>query len=761
MLELRWPTLLAVSLAAGLGSANAVRPPAELLVLGLSMSCIVAVLVRDATARLALLATGLVLAGAWWGGLRLEALAYSPLKRELGRSAVAEVVVTGAPRVTPFAIRASAQVRRWDGAALRERVLLQLRGERAPPQGAVLRLRARPVAPRGPETGFDERGWLARQGISVVLLGEDWRVVGRRGGIGGVADWLRAEVTDVLASGTTGERRALLLGIVLGADEGIDQPLRQAFRKSGLAHILAVSGQNVAILVIGIVGLASLLGLGKVWGHTAAIAAVLTYALAVGWQPSVVRAAVAGCLASLAWLAARPRDQWHFLALGAVVLLAWSPAAALDPGAQLSFTAVAGIFTLAPRLEAYLDGYPLPPWVRQGASIAAACSLVTAPLLCLHFGVVPVWGVAANLLAEPAVLPLLWASLAAAAVAPVLPSAGIALAWLAGLCAWWIAMCARLVAALPFAQVSTTTALLVLSVATALLVLLRSLPRRALRAALVPLVGASLLVALGWWTLAPGPSWERPSGLRVSFLDVGQGDSALVEGPDGAVLVDEGPPEAEVADQLRRLGVRSLAAIVLTHPQRDHVGGAADVLRRLGVASVLDPSLAYESADEQAALDVAHERKVKVIIARAGQRYRLGKLSLRVLWPDRAGPPTEDPNLRATVLLVSYGSVDVLLTADAESDVTSRLPLRPVEILKVAHHGSEDPGLAELLRRLRPRVAVISVGAGNRYGHPRAETLAALHAVPGLDLYRTDVNGRVVVEADAGTLSVRTERGVP
>jgi competence protein ComEC len=129
-----------------------------------------------------------------------------------------------------------------------------------------------------------------------------------------------------------------------------------------------------------------------------------------------------------------------------------------------------------------------------------------------------------------------------------------------------------------------------------------------------------------------------------------------------------------------------------------------------------------------------------------------------MLWPDDPGVPSDDPNRHAVVALATYGSTDVLLTADAESDVTSRLSLRPVEVLKVAHHGSEDAGLPDLLRILRPRLAVISVGEGNDYDHPRAETLAALGAVPALRTYRTDTDGRIVVESDGRTLVVRSER---
>ncbi len=253
--------------------------------------------------------------------------------------------------------------------------------------------------------------------------------------------------------------------------------------------------------------------------------------------------------------------------------------------------------------------------------------------------------------------------------------------------------------------------------------------------------------------------WTPPSGLRLTALDVGQGDAILLETAEGAVLVDQGPPEADVAGQLRRRGLRALTAVVLTHPQRDHVGGAADVLRRLEVEAAIDPGLdASASADERAALGVARKRGVRIVLARAGGSFRIGRLRLDVVWPDDPGAPGEDPNLSATVVLARYGATTALLTADAESVVTLRLRLPRVDILKVAHHGSADPGLPELLRRIRPRIAVISVGEGNDYGHPTPETLAALSAMPGLKVYRTDRDGAVEVESDGARLTVRTAR---
>jgi competence protein ComEC len=499
-----------------------------------------------------------------------------------------------------------------------------------------------------------------------------------------------------------------------------------------------------------------LLGLPRFAGQVGALVAVLGYVLAVGWQPSVVRAGVAGCLASLAWLCGRASDRWYFLLVGAAVLLAWNPYSLLEAGFQLSFAAVAAIFVLVPRLESRLEGYPLPARLVPVLAVSAACGAATAPISMIHFGRVPLYTIASNALAAPVVAPLLSLALVCSVLEPLAPAAAAALAWLNGWLAAYLAAIARFFGELPHAQLASWQAFAALTGAIALVLLfVRLPPPRGRRAAAV--AAAVALVAVGW-RLRPGEAPPPPSGLRVTFLDVGQGDAALLQVPQGAVLVDEGPPEAHVADQIRDLGVRRLAALVLTHPQRDHVGGAAEVLDELPVGFVLDPGIPAVSVDESLARQAAARHDIRIVVARAGETFSLGKLRLQVLWPDESGPAGADPNQHAIVLLASFGSVDLLLTADAESDVT--LPLRPppVELLKVAHHGSEDAGLVPLLDRLRPRVAVVSVGAHNDYGHPAQSTLGALDQVAGLSVYRTDVDGRVTVESDGHHFWVRTER---
>ena len=742
------PHLLLAGLCAGIASANVVRISAAIL--SLSALCLVVLAVGLSGARVALLAVGLTLAGAWWGALRLDAIDRSPMSAEIGRAGVARVTVTGPARRTEFALRIQGRIERFADRHVREPVLLQLPVGRSPPQGSILELSVLVARPRSSEDGFDERTWLRRHGVHVVLRGRDPEVVGRRGGLGAVADGVRAAIASALASGVSGERRAVLLGIVLGEDEGLAPSLRADFRASGLYHLLAVSGQNVALVAGGVLLLAWLIGIPRMAGQVGALVAIAAYVLAVGAQPSVVRAGVAGGLASLAWMCARERDRWWFLLLGALVLLAWNPYNLLDPGFQLSFAAVVAIFTIVPRLLRWLEGYPLPRAASAVVAVSIACGVATAPILLFQFGSVPAYSVVANAMAAPVVAPLLGLGLLAAAVHPILPDVAALLAWVDGWLAAYLVLCARAVAALPHAQLSAAPLLLATAVVPAFI----AVGRRSRTLAVAVLAAGLVAIA---WRAAPDPVLPPPAGLRVTFLDVGQGDATLIQVPQGSVLVDQGPPEANVGQQLRRFGIRELSLLVLTHPQRDHIGGAADVLSSTHVGAVIDPRLASSVPEERAAMAEAKDHRVPVVTARPGLQYAIGRLHVRVLWPDGPGVASEDPNLRATVCLVSYSETDVLLGADAESPVLLPLGLPPVEVLKVSHHGSADALLPALLEELRPRVAVISVGEGNTYGHPTPETLATLEAAPGLAVYRTDRDGAVTIESDGHEISVATE----
>jgi competence protein ComEC len=228
-----------------------------------------------------------------------------------------------------------------------------------------------------------------------------------------------------------------------------------------------------------------MLGIPRLVAEVGALAAILAYVLAVGAQPSVVRAGVAGALGALAWLTARAADRWHLLLLGAIVLLAWNPYTLLDAGFQLSFAAVCSIFVLVPRFDRLLQGYPLGTSLRLVIAVSAACGLATAPIAWIQFHSVQLLTVPANALAAPVVVPLLGLALGAALVAPLSPAAAAGLAWLNGWCAAYLVLVARLVGGLPIAQITSTRSLLIV------------------------LAGAFFLAAYAL------PRWQRSSSLSI------------------------------------------------------------------------------------------------------------------------------------------------------------------------------------------------------------------------------------------------------
>jgi competence protein ComEC len=438
-------------------SANVARLTSPLLAVGAGAFALAALAAYgDGPRRVALLAAALACAGWWWGSARLTALDRSVLAPSIGTAERAVLEVTAPARRSRYRVRVSVVVRRFGSRFVHEAALLELPSGRAPPQGALVSAVVTVEQPRGPDDGFDERTWLRRKGIHVVLRADRWRAVGTRRGIGAVADHLRERVERALASGASGERGAVLAGVVLGDDQAVSQGLRDRFRASGLYHLLAVSGQNVALVAGGALLLAGAFGLPRLLGEIGALAGIAAYVLAVGAQPSVIRAGVVGALGSLAWIAARQRDRWHFLLLAAFVLLAWNPYTLLDVGFQLSFVAVASIFVFMRPLLRVLEGYPLPRWLAEAIAVSTVCGAATAPVLWLQFHAVPLLAVPANALAAPAMPPLLALALLAALLDPVAPGAAALLASLAGWCAAWLALCARLVGGLPFAQVSSS-----------------------------------------------------------------------------------------------------------------------------------------------------------------------------------------------------------------------------------------------------------------------------------------------------------------
>ena len=440
----------------GCAFANSTRVSA--LPVGLTAAALGALTlaISEARFRCAAASVAVALCGWAWGSVRLAELDRSALVSRIGTVERAVVEVDEPPKAGSFDERARAVLLRWGPLKPREPVYLELPLGRAPPQGADIALLGELRQPTGPSNGFDQATWLRRQGIHVVLRAKGpWRIVGRRGGIYGLGDGVERWLAGDSVRGLSGERLSVVEAIVLGRSNLVGQSLLADFRASGLYHCLAVDGLKITAVAGAVVAVVLLLGFGRLAAEFAALGAVAAYALAVGLHPSVVRAAIAALLGGVAWLAARQRDRWQALLVGAAVLLAWNPYSLLDAGFQLSFAAVASIFVVTPRVVRALEGYPVSRTVAQLVGVSTACGMATAPVTWLQFHQISLVTVPANVVAVPVVVEVLALAFLTAAIAPIAPAVASALAWLNGWGAWFVAACARGFGSLPGAQITS------------------------------------------------------------------------------------------------------------------------------------------------------------------------------------------------------------------------------------------------------------------------------------------------------------------
>jgi competence protein ComEC len=564
---------------------------------------------------------------------------------------------------------------------------------------------------------------------------------------------IRERASAGLGRGMPAREAALARGFVLGEDDGVDEVTKEDFRRSGLSHLLAVSGQNVTLLGLLAMPLLAALGIPLRERLFWVLALIVVYVPVAGAGPSIQRAGVMGALGLLAILAGRRSSGFYGLVVAAVVTLAVDPGVAADIGWQLSFAALLGILLLASSLRRAIGArLGEGPWRRalaEGLAMTAAATLATAPLIAFHFETLSTTTLAANVLALPAVAPAMWLGMCGSGLAQ-LP--GLPLEPLNGLNALLLAYIAQVAdwcAAPEWAELRVHLSgggLLAAYLGLALGVwVCRNWPGYACAAAAV---ASAFLAPLPDWGGAPeGP----PPGLRVTVLDVGQGDAILLQ-PAGApaVLVDGGPPGAGLARALEDAGVDSLGAAVVTHDQSDHAGGVEELLGAVPVGRLLFARL---GRDLITAAEAAGAEPVRIA---AGRELRSGGLRLGVLWPPSQllGEASRgaDPNRLSLVMEARWRDFTMLLPGDAEAEAVPLDPA-PLDVLKVAHHGSEDAGLAGLLERTRPGLAVISVGGENPYGHPTAATLATLerHGIPTL---RTDTSGAIEIDVEPGSISV-------
>lgn len=600
---------------------------------------------------------------------------------------------------------------------------------------------------------------------------------------------IRADLREAVA-GLPLDAGALLLGLAVGDESTLPADLDRAMVRAGLAHLTAVSGSNTSLVMALAMAVAAAAGLG--WRSRVGASAVLLlgYVALVRPQPSVLRAAAMGAVALLALTAGGRRRGPPALLAAVIGLLLVVPSLAASVGFALSAAATAGLLVVAPRVARGLASWPasrwVPPPVRAALAVAVAAHVATTPLTVMMGAGASLVAIPANLVVEPAVAPATVLGLLAALLAPVAPGPAQLVAHCAAPFTGYVAVVARWAAATPGGVLAVpggvasgvATAVVLLAVVLAARLWRRGMAagvsqqgrvghRRRRGRTLVPAMLLAAAVAAGLVVGSVRDARWPPPGWAVLVCDVGQGDALLLRAPPAttALLVDTGPAQADVVSCVRDAGVTGVV-VLLSHLHADHVGGLPEVLRELAVTAVLVSGVAESTPAVTWLQRSAAERHVPVRAVRAGEQVAVAGMVLDILWPARALP--ESPENNASIVAVAHipgqpRELRVLLTGDVEPEAQSAVlgasraaqlgatpPGRgaagadPVaDVVKVPHHGSphQVPGFVSWAG---PRIALVSVGQGNDYGHPSPGTLADYQRA-GAEVGRTDRDGALAV----------------
>ncbi|MEX0953335.1 MAG: ComEC/Rec2 family competence protein [Nitriliruptoraceae bacterium] len=668
-------------------------------------------------------------------------------RAERGGSVVADATVVREPRRTAMGWHTVLRVDEVDGSPVGERAAATLDGPVS--LGTVVRVEGtlRPV----PEDGYGR--WVARQHVRALLDVTDFEITGEGGVLSRASEHVRDRVRR--AAVRHGDVGGLLVGFVTGDTRLLTDETAEAMRATGLTHLTAVSGSNVAILLGGVLALVYALGVGVGPRRAIVVLTIVWFAFVTRLEPSVLRAGTMALLLVLVNVRGVARDARHALAGAVLLLVLVDPFVAGSLGLLLSATATAGVLVVAPLVRERLAGWPAIERTRvtrrlaDVAAVTIGAQVAVVPLLLATFGEVPLASVPANVIAVPAAMIAAAVSFVATAVAVVHVGVASALLWVA---AWP----ARIViwSAYRFADtaaiVDVTRAWTVVALVTGCGWIVARPRGRVSRVLVVATVVALLMTSL---PIAGG--WLPRRDLTVTAIDVGQGDAFLVESPGARILVDAGG-DATAARWLRSHGRRHVDVVVVTHPHLDHVGGVAEVLRRIDVGALWFRPQPTELDQVADMLVVARDRRVAVRVPRAGDAVTVGDLFVEVLYPPEGRPHEFDRselNETSTVLRVTHADGRrILATGDVERAAQAHLlehardQLR-AELITVPHHGAAttDPAF---LATTGARAGLVSAGVDNRHGHPHPDVLAMLDDL-GVEVRRTDREGTVRVAVPA------------
>ena len=668
--------------------------------------------------------------------------------------------------------------------------------------GDLLQIRGMLQSPDPPqsEDGFDFAAYLAGQGIYSVVYSPGKVELLDSGRKPAPMEWiydLRRSMSKSLKGALPEPQCSLALAMLLGERGSISPEVREDFSRAGTSHLLAISGVHVSIVAgLALSAGAWVCGRKRPTYFLLALAVIWLYVLLSGMRPSAIRAATMGSLWLYADWIGRQRSAFTALAFVAAIMLAFTPRLLGDVGFQLSFAAMAGLVFLTPIFQSRgrkifggEDGEvsSFVNFVIASFAVTLGAVFATLPLIAYYFGLISLMSLPATFLTLPAVPGIIITSALVGFTGIFAPAVATVLGWVSWLFVNYVLKVVELFAAIPFASVEIEVGASEVCIYYGGLAAVLWLPRnRNYLKGVVPAMRERLLAAPGTvrsipskWVILPlsivtiliwtATVTASDSRLHVYVLDIGQGDSILIQKQNQQILIDGGPGSEEVIDELGSkmpFWDRTIELLVLTHPDSDHITGLIEVLQRYKVKKILTSGQEHDSALYREWSRLIEEKGIERIVARVGQEVVMSDgISLEVLHPNGTlvEGGTIDLNSNSVVLRLEYDRFSLLLTGDIGIAAEKLLleqncGLRSM-ILKVAHHGSDTSTSPEFLAQVKPMFAVISSGVDNKFGHPKEEVVDRLEEAVGEEgVYVTAEDGTIEFITDGEKLWVRPER---
>lgn len=550
-----------------------------------------------------------------------------------------------------------------------------------------------------------------------------------------------------------GDAGALIPGMVLGDTSKQSAEFKLAMKRSGLTHLVAVSGANFAIVSGFVLWLMQFIFRNRNYRIGATALSLIFFIALVRPSPSVLRAAAMAAVVLVAMSYRHAADSLPALGFAMAAVVIADPWQSRDAGFALSVLATGGLLLFAPKIVNYFSRF-VPRKFAEALAPPIAATLFCAPVLVALSGFLSPMSVIANLLAAPAVAPITVLGFIAALINPILPAISGLLILIIRIPAAFIGFVAKWSAGFSVLELGKgASGFLAIAVAVICIWIFRTFFRNHLKIIVILLV--LLLSATNWVARFPGIDWQ------VGNCDIGQGDAMVINlGNHQGVVVDVGPDPQLIDKCLKQFGITQVSVLVLTHFHADHVEGLPGLLKGRSVGQVwvspqIDP--AFQSARVQRWLKVIPQIPVTAGFTTEILSNR-GPIKFRVLWPKLGAQ--DSPNNSSIVLQINSADFSLLAAGDIEPIAQSQLvqQLSQVDLYKVAHHGSRYQDL-NFMKALSPRISIISVGKDNTYGHPAPQTIAALSRI-GSTVYRTDQDGALAINARRHQVKVRKSHQV-